>query len=496
MHKPVVILIRDGWGYRPSKKDNAIAQADTKNTDRLMKSYPHILLDASGQAVGLPKGFQGNSEVGHLTIGSGRIPKQALVKIDESIKDGTIKKNPSIMEAIFNCKKRGTAMHLIGLLQTEGVHSKSDHLDALVDMCRKHSVPKLLVHIITDGRDAPPKAGLSKVKALKKSLRKKGIGSIASISGRYYAMDRDKRWARTKKAYEVIVEGKGKELRPMDELYRQGETDEFLLPRKAAWYEGMQKGDSVIFYNFRTDRTRQLTQAIVEKGFTGFKRKKLPVCFVAMTQYYKPMDALVAFEEPKFCNLLGEVIAKQGLRQLRISETEKYAHVTFFFNGEDEVPNKGEDRILIPSPKVATYDLKPEMSAYKITERLNKELSKAKYVVVVVNIVNGDMVGHTGVVQACMKAASVVDGCVGKIADKVLEKGGTALVFADHGNLEDQRHRWRTSHTINPVPFILVSEKKHKLRKRGGLSDIAPTVLDLLGVGKPKEMTGRSLILR
>ncbi len=492
MKKPLVVLIRDGWGYRKQKKLNAIANGNTRNTNLLMKKYPHILLRASGTAVGLPQGFQGNSEVGHLTIGSGRIPRQALVRIDDSIKDGTIRKNRALIAAINNCKRHKSSMHLIGLLQTEGVHSRANHLYALLDMCREHSINDVLVHVITDGRDAPPTAGKAKIRLLEKRL--KGMGRIATISGRYYAMDRDKRWKRTKKAYDAIAEGRAGIIVPLDKLYAKGETDEFLLPRRAGWYPGMDKNDSVIFYNFRTDRTRQLTQALVEKKFKGFKRKLRKLFFVAMTQYYRPMDAHVAFREEKMKSLLGEVISRHGLRQLRISETEKYAHVTFFFNGENEVPYKGEDRILIHSPKVATYDLMPEMSAYKITNRVIREM--AKYDVVIMNIVNGDMVGHTGIIKACLKAVGVVDECVARIVKKTLDLDGTVLVFADHGNIEDQTPRWRTSHTTNPVPFILVSNEKHKLVNHGGLCDIAPTVLGLLKIKKPKEMTGRSLISR
>jgi len=488
--KPVVILIRDGWGYRKDKKLNAIAQGNAKHTKQLMKRYPNIRIHASGEAVGLPKGFQGNSEVGHLTIGSGRIPVQPMVRIDRSINSGRFFRNKAFLSAIKNCKKHGSRLHLMGLLQTEGVHSKKNHLYALLKLCKKKSV-KPLLHIFTDGRDAPPKIASKKISELTKKW--KGFAEIASISGRYYAMDRDKRWNRTKKAYQAIVLGKAKKIVKLPALYKAGETDEFLIPRIKPGYSGVKRNDSMIFFNFRTDRTRQLTQAIVEKKFKGFKRTMLKVFFVAMTDYYKPMNAQVAFKHEKFKNILGAVLSKHKIKQLRISETEKYAHVTFFFNAENEKPFKLEDRILIKSPRVPTYDLKPEMSAYKITNRVLKEM--AKYDVVVMNIVNGDMVGHTGDFKACKTAVKVVDECVFKIVNKVLELDGTLLCFADHGNVEDQTPLWRTSHTNNPVPFMVVSNNKLRLRKSGGLSDIAPTVLKLLRIKKPREMTGRSLIV-
>lgn len=480
--KPLVLLIRDGWGFRKPRKLNAIKQGKTTYTDHLMETYPNILIKASGEAVGLPKGFQGNSEVGHLTMGIGRIPVQPMVRIDNAIRDKSFFKNKAFLKAIANCKKHNSSMHIIGLLQTEGVHARSSHLMALLEMFKDLDIK---LHIITDGRDAPPKAGAAKLAKLKDY-------NISTISGRYYAMDRDKRWQRTKKAYDAIVEGKGPAIEPLKNLYKRGETDEFLIPRVAQGYKGFQKNDSVIFYNFRTDRTRQLTQAIVEPKFKDFKRKKKDVFFVAMTQYYEPMNAVVAFEHEKFSNILGEVLSKHKKKQLRISETEKYAHVTFFFNAENEVPFKGEDRILIHSPKVATYDLQPEMSAYKITASVVKELGK--HDVVIMNIVNGDMVGHTGIWKACTKAAKVVDECVEKIVKKTLELDGTLLILADHGNLEDQTHKWRTSHTTNPVQFLVVSNKKYNLRNTGGLSDVAPTMLHLLGIKQPKEMTGKSLV--
>ncbi|HII29449.1 2,3-bisphosphoglycerate-independent phosphoglycerate mutase [Candidatus Woesearchaeota archaeon CG08_land_8_20_14_0_20_47_9] len=498
MHKPVVLVIRDGWGYRREKKDNFIAQAKTPYADRLMKEYPNTLLDAAGEAAGLPKGYQGNSEVGHMTIGAGRIILQSLTRINKAIETGEFFRNKYLLEAIDNCKSLKSELHITGLLQEEGVHSHNAHLYALLELCKKESLSDAYIHVITDGRDAPPTHGVNYMRDLLKKIRSLGVGRIATVSGRYYAMDRDKRWERTKKAYDCIVRGEADEfddpVRLLEDCYKKNETDEFITPRKAIGYPGLKDGDSFIFYNFRTDRPRQLTQAVVEKGFDGFERGPMNVYFVAMTQYYKPMNAYVAFEEQPTKNLLGEVIARAGLRQLRISETEKYAHVTFFFNGQGEEPNKNEDRILISSPKVATYDLKPEMSAFEIADRLVQEIDKNKYDFIVVNLVNGDMVGHTGVREACIKAAEAVDRCVEKITEKILEKDGVALIFADHGNLEDKTPAFKTSHTMNKVPFILVSDDKKlknaRLREGKGLLDIAPTVLKLFGIKKPAEMSG------
>ncbi|TKJ16938.1 phosphoglycerate mutase (2,3-diphosphoglycerate-independent) [Candidatus Woesearchaeota archaeon B3_Woes] len=481
MNKPVVLIIRDGWGYRKNKKDNYISEANTINTDNLMEKYPTTILKAAGKAVGLPPNYQGNSEVGHVTIGSGRIIKQPLTKINKSIRKGDFFRNKQFINALKNCKKHNSTLHIIGLLQKEGVHAHKKHLYALLDLCKKQNFKNFKIHIITDGRDAPPKNSIKNIRQL---LRK--TKNIATISGRYYAMDRDKRWDRTKKAYECIANANAEEfekpIKLLKTCYKNNETDEFIKPRKSKNYKGIKSNDSVIFYNFRTDRLRQLTQLILKKNIFP----------VTMTKYYKPSRARVAFEEPKTKNTLGEVLSRNKIKQLRISETEKYAHVTFFFNNQIEKPYKNEKRILIHSPKVATYDLKPEMSAYKITSRLLKEMDKYKFIVV--NIVNGDMVGHTSVKKACLKAAETVDKCVKKITDKVLEKDGTALVFADHGNLEDKGGKYQTSHTKNKVPLIVVSNKKLKLKNNKGLKDIAPTVLKLLNIKQPKEMTGKSII--
>ncbi len=501
--RKVILVIRDGWGHRDAHNDNAIFEAHPKNTERLLKEYPHVLIDACGKAVGLPAGYQGNSEVGHMTIGSGRIIFQSLERVNHSIADGSFYNIIEFNDAIDNCIRHKSTLHLIGLLQVEGVHSHLDHLFALLDLCRKKSFSDVYVHAITDGRDAPVTDSLKHIAALEKKMKELGLGKIATVSGRYYTMDRDKRWDRTKKAYDCIVKAECEEsFDDAETIVRQchakGETDEFIVPRKAAWYNGVRENDSIIFFNFRTDRPRQLTKAIVEEDFEGWERKPLNVFYVGMCQYYMPMNAKVAFKDQAIDKILGEVVADAGIRQLRISETEKYAHVTFFFNAQIEKPFEGEERILIPSPKVATYDLKPEMSVYEIKDRLVEEISKGEYGLIVTNLVNGDMVGHTGVIDAIHKAVLAVDDCLGQIVESGLKSGYTILVFADHGNVEDQTPEWRTSHTLNPVDFIVVSGedalRKCRLKQGRGLSDVAPTALMLMGLSKPEQMTGESII--
>lgn len=499
----VILVIRDGWGYRKQKEKNAIAEANTPVNDMLMKKYSHTLLNASGEAVGLPPKYQGNSEVGHMTIGSGRIIYQSLARINKAIETKDFFKNKSFLEAIQNCKENNSNLHIIGLLQQEGVHSHINHLLALLELCKEKEFENVKIHLITDGRDAPVTASLKNLELVKEKIVELGIGEIVSISGRFYAMDRDKRWDRTEEAYKAIVQGKGIKFTNAKETIKKSHeekiTDEFILPRVKEGYTGIDKEDSIIFYNFRTDRTRQLTQAIVERDFTGFERKKLlgDVMFVGMTNYYKNMKGKIAFSDMKLKNLLGEVVSEQGKKQLRISETEKYAHVTFFFNGQCEEANKGEERILVPSPKVKTYDEKPEMSVYEITDKLVKEINKQEFDFVVVNLVNCDMVGHTGMKEVVLKAVESVDESLGKIVENGLKNNYTLLVLADHGNAEDQTNDWNTSHTTNKVPFILVSNneelKNCELKKEKGLQDVAPTVLKLLEIKQPKEMTGESI---
>ncbi|MFA5332872.1 MAG: 2,3-bisphosphoglycerate-independent phosphoglycerate mutase [Candidatus Nanoarchaeia archaeon] len=495
-----ILIIRDGWGYRASKIKNAIFSATPKFHNYLLKNYPNTLINASGEAVGLPKGFQGNSEVGHMAIGSGRIILQSMEKINRAIKTGEFYRNDELIKAIINAKRNNSALHIMGLFQTQGVHSHLDHLKALIKLAKNNGVKKLLIHCFTDGRDAPVNNGIIYLKEIVKLLKKNKLGSIATITGRYYAMDRDHRWDRTKKAYDNIMLGQGKEfynpLLALKEDYKLKETDEFIKPMKMKGYEGVKDNDSIIFFNYRTDRPRQLTQAIIEPEFKEFSRIKKNVYFVAMTQYYKSKYLNYAYNEIAPKNILGQVISENGLSQLRISETEKYAHVTYFFNGQIEKAFKGEDRILIPSPKVATYDLKPEMSASLIAAELVKNINEKNYDFIAVNLVNCDMVGHTGITHAIIKAVKAVDEASNEIITAGLKKNYAILVIADHGNAEDQTKKWRTSHTINPVPCILVSNcyKNVKLKKGKGLSDVAPTILKLMGLPKPQEMTGEPLI--
>ena len=498
---PVILIIRDGWGYRTNKSHNFIAQADVKNNNRYLREYPHGLLHCSGPAVGLPQGYQGNSEVGHITIGSGRIIFQTMMRIDQAIRTGEFFKNKNLIDAIDSCKKKKAALHLIGLLQDQGVHSHIRHLFAILDLCARRNFHNVLIHALTDGRDAPTTESLKHLKALENKMKNLGFGKIVTVSGRYYAMDRDKRWNRTKAAYDCIVLGRGEIFSSppayIKAAHAQRTGDEFIKPGHLNGYTGFNDHDSVIFFNFRTDRTRQLTQAIVENKFSGFKRNKPKVKFVAMTEYYRPMQAKAAFPDIALKNLLGEVLAANGCKQLRISETEKYAHVTFFFNGQKEKANPGEDRILIKSPHVATYDLKPEMSAPMIGKRLVAELKQKKYDFAVVNLVNGDMVGHTGKAAAIIKGLEAVDKAMGAIVETGLANGYTSIIFADHGNAEDKTAKFATSHTINPVPVMIVSPNKAlkslKIKKNAGLQDIAPTALKIMGFKKPQEMKGQAI---
>jgi 2,3-bisphosphoglycerate-independent phosphoglycerate mutase len=502
MKKPIVLLIRDGWGHREDRNHNAIAQGECPFTDYLMRTYPHTLLNVSGEAVGLPPGYQGNSEVGHMTIGAGRIIYQSLLRINKSIESGAFSKNPAFLKAINNCKANGTTLHILGLLQQEGVHAHVDHCLALLNLCKQEGFENVLVHVIADGRDAPVRNTIKNVRILIKKIGELGIGKIATVSGRYYTMDRNKNWDRTKIAYDCIVNAEGPEFKDpitvFEDSYEEEITDEFIVPTRASWYAGIKPQDSFIFYNYRTDRTRQLTRAMIEDEFEGWERKPLDIFFVAMTEFYAPMNkrAVIAFGPEDLKNLLGKIVADAGLKQLRISETEKYAHVTFFFNGQVEAPNRCEDRILIPSPDVKTYDMKPEMSVNEIGDKIVEALDK-DYSLIVTNFVNGDMVGHTGNWDAILKAIKAVDENVKKVVEKTLEKGGVVLVFADHGNCEDVSSEWSTSHTINPVPFILVSGdpelKNAQLKSGKGLQDVAPTTLKLLDLSKPKEMTGESI---
>lgn len=503
MKKPLMLMILDGWGINthPEQK-NAITTANPETFNRLLKEYPHSQLEASGEAVGLPDGQMGNSEVGHLNIGSGRIIYQPLVEISKDIKDGTIYENPVLKEA-FEAAVKGTGrVHFGGLVSNGGVHSHIDHLFGLLAMSKKYGV-KAYVHAFLDGRDTPPKSGEGFLKELEAEMKKIGEGKIATISGRYYAMDRDKNWDRIKLAYDAIVLGEGKKASSATEAiensYAENVTDEFVIPTVID-AEGLAKpGDVFINFNFRPDRAREITRALNDKDFTGFERKYPEIKYYCMRQYDATIDAPVIYADKEIKNTLGEVLSKAGMKQLRTAETEKYAHVTFFFNGGVEVPFPGEDRKLVASPKVATYDLQPEMSACGVTEGLMEALNSDQYDVIIINYANPDMVGHTGVFEAAVAAVKKIDRCIATVSKKVLDLGGTLLITADHGNVELMEdpvtHAPFTAHTTNKVPFILVSEKyKNAKLDDGKLSDIAPTMLDILGIAKPAEMTGKSLI--
>ena len=501
--KPVMLMILDGWGVAPASDVNAATLAQTPNLDRYFAEFPHTTLEASGMEVGLPEGQIGNSEVGHLNIGAGRIIYQSLTRITKAIKDGDFFNNEVLCACMDKTKDAGKALHLMGLLSDGGVHSNINHLIALLKMAKARGLEKVYVHAFLDGRDVPPKSAAGFIKQLQEAIAGMEFGKIATVMGRYYAMDRDNRWDRIEKAYKTLVLGEGKvvadPVQGVEASYEAGVTDEFVEPMVVEGVDAkITGGDGIIFFNFRPDRARQITRALNDAEFPHFERpaSALPVNFVCMTQYDATIDAPVAYPPEEYTETLGEVLAKEGKRQLRIAETEKYAHVTFFFNGGVEEPYLNEERILINSPKVATYDLQPEMSAYDVTDALLAELDKDKFDVVVLNYANPDMVGHTGVLPAAIKAMEAVDECVGKVVDKVLSLGGSVCITADHGNLEKMAEADgtpHTAHTTNIVPFILVSNEEHKLHS-GVLADIAPTMLELLNIEKPAVMTGSSLI--
>ena len=501
--KPVMLMILDGWGVAPASDVNAATLAQTPNLDRYFAEFPHTTLEASGMEVGLPEGQIGNSEVGHLNIGAGRIIYQSLTRITKAIKDGDFFDNEVLCVCMDKTKNAGKALHLMGLLSDGGVHSNINHLIALLKMAKARGLEKVYVHAFLDGRDVPPKSAVGFIKQLQEAIAGMEFGKIATVMGRYYAMDRDNRWDRIEKAYKTLVLGEGNlvadPVQGVEASYDAGVTDEFVEPMVVEGVDAkITSGDGIIFFNFRPDRARQITRALNDAEFPHFERpaSALPVNYVCMTQYDATIDAPVAYPPEEYNDTLGEVLAKEGKHQLRIAETEKYAHVTFFFNGGVEEPNLNEERILINSPKIATYDLQPEMSAYDVTDALLAELDKDKFDVVVLNYANPDMVGHTGVLPAAIKAMEAVDECVGKVVDKVLSLGGSVCITADHGNLEKMAEADgtpHTAHTTNIVPFILVSNEEHKLHS-GVLADIAPTMLELLNIEKPAVMTGSSLI--
>lgn len=502
--KLVMLMILDGYGYSANTEGNAIYAAKTPVMDKLLEKYPHTLINASGLDVGLPNGQMGNSEVGHTNIGAGRIVYQELTRITKAIGDGDFFENDAFLKAVENCKKHGSALHIYGLLSDGGVHSHITHMFAFLELAKRSGLTKVFVHGFMDGRDVSPTSGIEYVKQLEDKMKELGVGKIGTLSGRYYAMDRDNRWERVEKAYAALVYGEGvKEnsaVEAIQKSYDAGVTDEFVVPTVISDDAKISENDSVICFNFRPDRAREITRTLVDGDFEGFKRRNgfFPVHYVCMTQYDAKMPNVdVAFKPEELKNTFGEYISNKGLSQLRIAETEKYAHVTFFFNGGVEAPYENEDRALIPSPKVATYDLKPEMSAYEVTDEVLKRINSGKYDAIILNYANCDMVGHTGVFECAVKAVETVDECMGRVIDAVLAQGGTVCVTADHGNadqmLDPVTHDVFTAHTTNPVPFI-VAGTDCELRSGGRLADIAPTMLELMKLDKPAEMTGESLI--
>lgn len=507
------LIILDGFGHRDAVAYNAIRTDGAVHFKKLWENYPHTYIQASGLDVGLPAGQMGNSEVGHLNIGAGRIVYQELTRITKSIEDGDFFRNPAFLKAMDNCKQKKTALHLMGLCSDGGVHSHLEHLYALVRMAKEQGLSKVYIHCFMDGRDTPPRSGEGYIRQLEEKLNEIGAGEIATVSGRYYAMDRDNRFERVERAYAALVYGEGFTAESgheaMEKSYARGDSDEFVQPtvilKNGKPVATVQPDDSIIFFNFRPDRARELTRAFLFADFDGFERKKgfFPLTYVSMTQYDKTFEdkLSVAFKPETLQNTLGQYLAKLHKTQLRIAETEKYAHVTFFFNGGVEAPNPLEDRCLIPSPKVATYDLKPEMSAYEVTEEAVKRIDSGKYDVMILNFANPDMVGHTGVMEAAVKAVHAVDACLEKVVDAILRQGGRCIITADHGNCEymwdEKQNAPFTAHTTNPVPCVLVDDtrKNVKLRSDGRLSDLSPTLLDLMGVEKPAEMTGNTLII-
>jgi 2,3-bisphosphoglycerate-independent phosphoglycerate mutase len=506
---PVALVILDGWGIAECTATNAVCQADTPVLDRLFADYPHATLNASGLDVGLPSGQMGNSEVGHLNIGAGRVIYQDLTRISKSIQDGDFFQTPALLEAMQKISAAGGRLHLMGLLSDGGVHSHIRHVEALVEMARRQKLEQVFIHAFMDGRDTPPKSGAAYLQQLEAELARIGLGAIATVTGRYYAMDRDNRWERVENAYRALTEGCGKpaasSAEAISDAYRDGETDEFVTPRiisrNGQPLATVSDNDGIVFFNFRADRAREITRALTAAKFDGFPRHKVPALasYLCMTEYDETFDLPVAFPSDSYPKILSEVLAGAGKTQLRIAETEKYAHVTFFFNGGIEEPFPGEERVLIPSPKeVATYDLKPEMSAPLVTDEVVRRVASGAYDLIVLNFANPDMVGHTGVMSAAVKAMETVDSCLGRIVDAVLAAGGCLLVTADHGNCEkmqDASGQPHTAHTDDLVPLLFVDSNRRSIRLDNGiLADLAPTILDLMDLAKPAEMTGHSLI--
>lgn len=509
--KPTVLMILDGFGLNEKTEGNAVAQAATPNIDALMRDYPYVKGYASGLSVGLPDGQMGNSEVGHLNMGAGRIVYQELTRITKEIEDGDFFKNEALLDGIANVKKNNSDLHLYGLLSDGGVHSHNTHLYGLLELAKREGLERVYVHCFLDGRDTAPTSGKGFVEELEAEMAKIGVGKIASISGRYYAMDRDNRWDRVEKAYRVLTEGAGETadsaVAAMDASYSKDVTDEFFVPtaitENGAPVATIKDNDTVIFFNFRPDRAREITRTFCADDFDGFDRgERKKVTYICFTEYDVTIpNKEIAFKKVELKNTFGEYLAANGRTQARIAETEKYAHVTFFFNGGVEEPNEGEDRILVNSPKVATYDLQPEMSAPAVCDKLCEAIRSQKYDVIIINFANPDMVGHTGILEAAKKAVETVDACVGRAVEALKEVDGQMFLCADHGNAEQlvdyETGAPFTAHTINPVPFILINaDPSYRLRENGCLADIIPTLIELMGMEQPEEMTGKSLLVR
>ena len=508
--KPTVLMILDGYGLNDKTEANAVAEANTPVMDGLMKDYPFVKGYASGLSVGLPDGQMGNSEVGHLNMGAGRIVYQDLTKITKMIQDGDFFQNPELLKACQNAKDNDSALHLYGLLSDGGVHSHITHLYGLLELAKKQGLEKVYVHCFLDGRDTPPASGKGYVEELEEKMKEIGVGKVATVMGRYYVMDRDNRWDRVELAYKAMVKGEGvtadSAVEAVANSYADDKTDEFILPavvmENGAPVATIKDGDSIIFFNFRPDRAREITRTFCAEDFDGFDRgERVKTTYICFTEYDVTIpNKNIAFPKTEISNTFGEFLAAKGLKQARIAETEKYAHVTFFFNGGVEEPNEGEERILVKSPKVATYDLQPEMSAFTVCDKLCEAIRSDKYDVIIINFANPDMVGHTGVEAAAIKAVEAVDACVGKAVEAIKEVDGQMFICADHGNAEQlldyETKAPFTAHTTNPVPFILVNaDSKYKLRENGVLADIAPTLIELMGLEKPQEMTGTSLLV-
>ena len=503
--KPVVLLILDGWGHREEVEDNALAQAELPNWRRLLATCPHTLVHTEGRHVGLPDGQMGNSEVGHMNLGAGRIVYQDLTRVDAAIEDGSFFTNAELLAACAATKANAGTLHVMGLLSPGGVHSHEQHIFAMLELAKRAGVAKVAVHAFLDGRDTPPQSAEPSLRALQALCEKLGNARIASVGGRYYAMDRDKRWDRVRRGWDAIVEAASEQRAPdalsaLQEAYARGENDEFVAPTVLDGAQPMRDGDAVVFMNFRADRARQLASAFVDPAFDGFSaRRPLLSRFVCLSEYDAKLPARLAFAPDDLRHTFGEVLAEHGMTQLRIAETEKYAHVTFFFSGGREGLFAGETRTLIPSPKVATYDLQPEMSCPELTDKLVAAIESQAFDAIVCNIANPDMVGHSGILAAAIEAAQAVDIAIGKVGDAVRRVHGALLITADHGNLEMMRDpdtgQPHTAHTVGPVPLVYVGERAAALRSGGALRDIAPTLLDLLGLPQPRDMSGQSLLL-